>query len=178
MFGGCFLSSKKDSGPNPSDTLFKKKIGSNADESSQDAAYLQDLQQRVDSFDVNSSKEFGGIYSKEDVHSTIYFKFDNSDLSEESKSILASAANELANGSGSKLLIVGHCDWLGTEDYNIKLGERRAGNAESYVESLGNFSGKVETLSLGSTHATQGLSKNDAWRDRRCDIVFFPKKTK
>lgn len=176
IFGGCFFSSKKGVGPSPDDTLLKKRVATTG--SDYGTGYFQELEPRSESFSLNSGNEFGGIYNKDDVRSVVYFKFDNSELSAEAKSTLVEVANELKADNRLKALLVGHCDWHGTEDYNIKLGERRAGSAESYLNALGCDVRRVETLSLGSTHAAQGLTKDTAWRDRRCDIVFFPKKTK
>ncbi len=142
--------------------------------------YFQQLASRDGSFlpngGLSDQKKYGGLYGPEDVQSVVYFEFDNSALSDKARETLSHMAEQLLKSPTLKLLIAGHCDWYGTEDYNLKLGERRAKSIERYLENLGISSSRMETVSMGSTHATPGLEKDAAWKDRRGDLVVIGKR--
>lgn len=69
--------------------------------------------------------------------------------------------------------MVGKCDWHGTEEYNTALGDRRAHAVNSYLIELGANPQNLRTLSKGSLEATLGLSVEDAWQDRRVDVIVL-----
>ena len=47
------------------------------------------------------------------------------------------------------MTIEGHCDERGTNEYNLALGERRAGAARDYIASLGVPAARLRTISYG-----------------------------
>src|SRR4029077_19450556 len=55
-----------------------------------------------------------------------FFSYDESTLSPDAQSALTAAANWLKKNAQYSLLIEGHCDERGTEQYNLALGDRRA----------------------------------------------------
>ena len=58
---------------------------------------------------------------------TVHFKYDSKAVVEDSEQAnVASVAQALAADANVKLMIEGHCDERGTEEYNRSLGERRA----------------------------------------------------
>ena len=67
----------------------------------------------------------------------VYFDFDDFSLSEKAKKTLVEDAAWLMNNSQESVVIEGHCDERGTEEYNIALGERRASSAKRYLINLG-----------------------------------------
>ena len=67
----------------------------------------------------------------------------------------------------------GHCDWYGTEDYNLALGDRRANSARDYLTTLGIGIDRIDTLSKGSLEATAGLSKSESGQDRRVELIIL-----
>ena len=86
---------------------------------------------------------------------------------------LAAAKDYLEKNSQYRLLLEGHCDWRGTAEYNLGLGDRRANGAKKYLLSLGVAADKVETLSKGSEEA-QKTGGDEAWKkDRRVDLVVL-----
>ena len=72
--------------------------------------------------------------------------------------------------------IEGHCDERGTAEYNLALGERRAGAARAYLVSLGIPSDRLQTVSYGKEfpfdpgHDEAAFSKN-----RRAHFVITAK---
>ena len=81
--------------------------------------------------------------------STIYFEYDSSQLSPESRDMLSSNAEFLRNNPGLSLQIEGHCDSRGSIEYNLTLGERRANSVRSYLVSLGIPENRLSVLSYG-----------------------------
>jgi peptidoglycan-associated lipoprotein len=103
----------------------------------------------------------------------VYFGFDSSSISASERSKLQDAANHLASNPSDGLLIEGYCDWYGTEDYNLALGDRRANSARDYLATLGVDTGRIDTLSKGSLQATTGLSKSESGQDRRDELILL-----
>lgn len=107
------------------------------------------------------------------VLQNVYFGFDSSSISASERSKLQEAANHLAANPNDGLLIEGYCDWYGTEDYNLALGDRRANSARDYLATLGVDTSRIDTLSKGSLQATTGLSKSESGQDRRDELIIL-----
>lgn len=104
---------------------------------------------------------------------SVYFGFDSSSIAANERAKLQQAADHLRQNPSNALLIEGHCDWYGTAEYNLALGDRRANSAHDYLITLGISSERVETLSKGSLESTSGLSKPQASQDRRADLIIL-----
>ena len=61
--------------------------------------------------------------NKEKPLALINFDYDKFNVREDAKSILESNAAWLKKWKSAKILVEGHCDERGTEDYNLALGE-------------------------------------------------------
>ena len=103
----------------------------------------------------------------------VYFNFDSSSIAASERSKLQEAAKYLSKNKGSGVLLEGRCDWYGTADYNLALGEQRANSARTYLSTLGVKDSQIETLSKGSLEATSGLTKTQSAQDRRVDIIIL-----
>jgi peptidoglycan-associated lipoprotein len=79
----------------------------------------------------------------------IYFEFDQSTLSEEARKELEANAKWLTEDPSRTLTIEGHTDEVGTTEYNVALGERRARAAFDYLVRLGIDEKRIQILSLG-----------------------------
>ena len=66
-----------------------------------------------------------------------FFDYDRADLREDARAALAADAQWLKKYGSAKILIEGHCDERGTEEYNLALGDRRANATREYLASLG-----------------------------------------
>lgn len=102
----------------------------------------------------------------------IYFDFDDFSLSQQAKAILAQNAAWLINNPQRDVIIEGHCDERGMDEYNIALGERRANSAKRYLISLGVSAAQLSTISFGEERpAVQGRTE-EAWaKNRRVEFV-------
>ncbi|WPJ98181.1 OmpA family protein [Coraliomargarita algicola] len=118
---------------------------------------------------------YKGFTMVEGVLPSIYFDFDSSSVAASERSKLQQAADYLDQNSGYHILVEGHCDWYGTSEYNLALGDRRANSVSDYLGTLGITPLRVEKLSKGSLEATSGLSKSQSSQDRRADLILLKK---
>jgi peptidoglycan-associated lipoprotein len=99
------------------------------------------------------------------------FDFDSPELSETMKQTLSRLATCLLTGSlkGRKVLLTGHCDPRGENEYNMGLGATRSERAKTFLVTLGVPEAQVTTSSRGKLDATG--SEESTWQqDRRVDI--------
>jgi peptidoglycan-associated lipoprotein len=104
---------------------------------------------------------------------SVYFGFNSSSISAAERSKLQQAADYLNDHASAGLLIEGYCDWYGTAEYNLALGDRRANSAREYISTLGIDANRIESLSKGSLQAIPGLAKNQSFQDRRADLIIL-----
>ena len=100
---------------------------------------------------------------------TVFFALDSSELSSETKELLKQNVTWLNNNlQVTRLELEGHCDPLGSEAYNIGLGQRRAERIKNYLLDLGI---KREKLSLTSYGEEKLLSETENHLNRRVNFV-------
>jgi len=116
-----------------------------------------------------------GTPEGQSVVDPIYFGLDRSAVAPAERPKLQAAIKWLTDNPGKSLVLVGHCDWRGTAEYNLGLGDRRANAVKRYLESLGADGKRLETLSKGSTEAKQGGGESEWQKDRRVDFVELKK---
>ncbi len=100
---------------------------------------------------------------------SIYFDFDQSDLSAESRSILQANADYLKSNSGVSITIEGNCDERGSAEYNLALGKRRAEAAYKYLADLGIDTSRMTTVSYGKERPAVEGHNELAWAKNRRD---------
>lgn len=103
----------------------------------------------------------------------VYFDFDRSDIKPAERAKLQAAKAYLDENPGSRLLLEGHCDWRGTAEYNLGLGDRRANAAKRYLQTLGVPADRLESNSKGSLEASKNADAATMARDRRAEIVII-----
>jgi len=101
---------------------------------------------------------------------SVYFDLDQSAIKPGERSKLADAVKYLNDNPTKKLLLEGHCDWRGTDEYNLSLGDRRAQSVKKYLVKAGIDEGRLETLSKGSLEATKNGTAEQMDHDRRVDL--------
>jgi len=101
----------------------------------------------------------------------IYFEYNKSNIRPEYQPVLESISKWLVKKDGSQLLIEGHCDERGTDEYNLALGERRALAVRRYLIALGVSSDRVHTISYGEEKPAVPGSDEAAWsKNRRAEF--------
>jgi peptidoglycan-associated lipoprotein len=98
----------------------------------------------------------------------IYFEFDQSDLSEQARSTLDTNAEWLKRDPARTITIEGHTDEVGTAEYNLGLGERRAKSARDYLIRLGIDANRVSVITYGEERPA---SQDDALNRRSVFIA-------
>jgi peptidoglycan-associated lipoprotein len=105
----------------------------------------------------------------------IYFGLDRAAVPPAERPKLQAAVKWLADNPGQNLVLSGHCDWRGTAEYNLGLGDRRAVAVKKFLQSMGVDASRLETLSKGSTDAKQSGGESEWTKDRRVDFIVLKK---
>ncbi len=105
----------------------------------------------------------------------IYFAFDRSDLTDESKSALREKGNWLRANGDYSVNISGNCDERGTAEYNLALGERRAHAAKKFLMGLGISENRLATISYGEERPVDPGRNDEAWAKNRNDQFTLTK---
>lgn len=165
VLAGC---NKKPVRPDPSQTAMGMQPGGGASQISDlsTQTLAPDLQARS-AFDQN------GQDRQTLATSTVYFDFDSSAIKAAERTKLQAAKDYLTKNPGQRLLLEGHCDWHGTAEYNLGLGDRRAAAVKKYLVGIGVAADKLETLSKGSLEATKNADDATRAKDRRVDVIVM-----
>ncbi len=79
----------------------------------------------------------------------IFFAFDDDNLSTRAKENLEKIGGWMNRNPEGKIQIEGHTCDIGSAEYNLALGERRANSAKKYLERLGINPNRIATISYG-----------------------------
>jgi peptidoglycan-associated lipoprotein len=104
---------------------------------------------------------------------TVYFDFDQSAIKASERPKLNAAKAYLDANPTVRLLLEGHCDWKGTAEYNLGLGDRRANAAKQYLTTLGVSADKLEVLSKGDLDAVENADEVTQAKDRHVALVVL-----
>ena len=88
--------------------------------------------------------------------------------------LITQVAEYLMQNPAHMLLVEGHCDERGTEEYNLSLGERRALSVAEELAKLGVTMSRLGTQSFGEkVPVSESNSKESLAKNRRGEFVFF-----
>jgi|SRR3954447_8545463 peptidoglycan-associated lipoprotein len=108
---------------------------------------------------------------------TVHFDYDSALIRASEKSKVTAVADYLKANSANAVLIEGHCDERGTEEYNRALGERRALALREEVARAGIDPNRVDTVSFGRNRpANTGHSEAAHASNRRGEFVVLTPK--
>ena len=109
----------------------------------------------------------------------IHFDYDKYDIRDDAKPVMKEVADALSKNRKIKVIIEGHCDERGTNEYNLGLGDRRASSTKEYLVSLGIPTGKIETISYGEEKPLCAVQTEDCWnKNRRGHFVLVEENRK
>ena len=98
--------------------------------------------------------------------SPIYFAFDKTVLTKAAKDTLDGVVRFMNTNSGARVEVTGYTDDRGSDDYNSRLGARRATVVKNYLVSKGVSADRIMTSTKGESdpaesNATEaGRAKN------------------
>jgi peptidoglycan-associated lipoprotein len=101
------------------------------------------------------------------VGDTVLFDVDSYSLRGESQQVLQKQAAWLKANPAVRLVIEGHADERGTRDYNLALGDRRAGAVREYLVSLGIDGNRLEAKSYGKERPVCAEATESCWGENR-----------
>jgi len=102
----------------------------------------------------------------------VFFDFDRSSLRPDALRLLDDAIAKLQANPGKNIVIEGHTCNIGTAEYNLALGERRARSVMDYLTSRGVAAGRLETRSFGEERPKFDNAREETRRmNRRAALV-------
>ena len=106
----------------------------------------------------------------------IYFDFDKYDIRPGDAKVLDANAQWLKSNDSQLLLIEGHCDERGTNEYNLALGERRAKSTMNYLVSQGVQASRITIISYGEERPVCTQKNEECWsKNRRAQFLVKPR---
>ena len=116
----------------------------------------------------------GAAAEREDFENQdILFEFDSAVLTEKAQQILRNKARWLQANPDVAVIIEGHCDDRGTNEYNLALGEKRARNTQNFLVTLGIDSSRLSLVSYGEERPlAAGTSEEARAKNRRAHFVI------
>ena len=97
----------------------------------------------------------------------VFFAYDSIELNEAARGALQKNAEFLKRRATARLMIEGHADSRGTNEYNLALGERRADAARDYLVSLGVPADSVTIVSKGEEQPFCSDETETCWQQNR-----------
>jgi peptidoglycan-associated lipoprotein len=97
----------------------------------------------------------------------VFFAYDSIDLSEEARASLQKNLEWLKRWTSTKILVEGHADSRGTNEYNLALAERRADAVRDYLASLGLAADRVTIVSKGEEQPSCTDETETCWQQNR-----------
>ena len=102
----------------------------------------------------------------------INFAFDDYSLSTKAKENLEKLGAWMNRNSQAKIQVEGHTCDIGTAEYNLALGERRAASAKTYLERLGISPNRLSTISYGEERPmVPNKDESNRSKNRRDEFV-------
>jgi peptidoglycan-associated lipoprotein len=92
--------------------------------------------------------------------------------SDQRPSLDQNAAKIRDNADWKTVVIEGHCDERGSEEYNLALGDRRASAVKRYFMDSGISGGRIDTVSYGESQPAATGHDESSWRlNRRAEFT-------
>ena len=119
--------------------------------------------------DESSADRMGGLLDQR----LIFFDYDKSAVMADDLAIINAHADFLIINRGKTVILEGHADERGSNEYNLALGLRRAEAVREILVASGVYADQVETISYGEERPRATGSDESAWADnRRVRIVY------
>lgn len=105
---------------------------------------------------------------------SVYFAFNQYDIDTQYDAVITTNANYLAAHTGASVKVEGNTDDIGSVEYNLALGQRRADAVKKALIARGASSAQVEAISDGKLMPKFSNDSDDGrTQNRRTDILFI-----
>ena len=115
-------------------------------------------------------RDFKEEFTKSNIEDA-FFDYDQSDLRADAESTLRSNASNLkdlfATFSRETVVVEGHCDERGTNEYNLALGDRRATAARDFLVTIGVPADRMTPISFGEERQVCSSADENCWQKNR-----------
>jgi peptidoglycan-associated lipoprotein len=106
----------------------------------------------------------------------VFFVYDSIEITSDGRATLQKNSEFLKRWPSTKVMVEGHADSRGTNEYNLALGERRAAAVRDYLVSLGLDAGRTSIVSKGEEQPQCGEETDACWqKNRRGTFIFTAK---
>ncbi len=106
--------------------------------------------------------------------SPVYFGYDSFQLAPEEVVKIEQVADFMQRDRACVLIVEGHCDERGSNEYNLSLGEQRALSVRGYLANLGIAAERIQSRSFGEERPAVSGSGEAAWRlNRRGEFALY-----
>jgi peptidoglycan-associated lipoprotein len=106
----------------------------------------------------------------------VLFAYDSAELTPEARGAIQKNTDYMKRWASTKIIVEGHADSRGTNEYNLALAERRADVTRDYMVSLGLPTERVTIVSKGEEEPVCTDENESCWqRNRRAKSVFTAK---
>lgn len=145
---------------NPDDVGYNQSDGADYDSRTSDYADYNDSANLADDFNLV----------------TVHFDYDKFELTPEAMDIMSGNAEKMLSHPRTVVLIEGHCDERGTEEYNLALGEKRAREVRNYLMKYGIDTSRLSIISYGESMPAAYGHNEKAWsQNRRANFAILSK---
>jgi peptidoglycan-associated lipoprotein len=114
--------------------------------------------------------------NKQGLLADVFFALDSVELSHESRGTIQKNTEFLKRRTSTKIMVEGHGDSRGTNEYNLALGERRAGAVRDYLVSLGIPADRITIVSKGEEAPFCTEESESCWQQNRRGHFLFTAK--
>lgn len=102
----------------------------------------------------------------------VHFDFDSASLKPDMVKVMDGNAGYLKKHANIKVVVEGHSDERGTNEYNLALGDRRANATKGYLVNKGVSTNRLRTVSYGEEKPLEKGHNEAAWyMNRRADFT-------
>lgn len=123
---------------------------------------------------ISVGDRFTGGTEHPGMFTPVYFAYDSSQVSDSERAKVEEVASHLKQNTSVAVIIEGHCDERGSNEYNLALGERRALAVRAYLTGLGISADRIQTKSFGEEMPADPGHDETAWSaNRRAEFVIY-----
>jgi peptidoglycan-associated lipoprotein len=97
----------------------------------------------------------------------VFFAYDSTELTAEARALMQKDVDWMKKWTSTKVMVEGHADSRGTNEYNLALGERRADAVRSYMVSLGVPVDRMTIVSKGEEQPFCTEETEACWQQNR-----------